>query len=101
MAIILVVADRAAFGSIAVNVFFVLSEFVITSILLYEKDTGCTLDPARLYWRRALRLFPAFAASLAVVVLHFDFVTMRKQGFSHPPERWAARSRPRPGAVAV
>lgn len=51
-------------GFLGVDIFFVLSGFLITSILVEEfEDTG-TLSFLRFYIRRALRLLPAVAAVL-------------------------------------
>jgi peptidoglycan/LPS O-acetylase OafA/YrhL len=53
-------------GFIGVDIFFTLSGFLITSILLSEyKHTG-KVSLRRFYYRRALRLFPALAVLLLV-----------------------------------
>jgi peptidoglycan/LPS O-acetylase OafA/YrhL len=53
-------------GYLGVDVFFVLSGFLITSLLFKEwRETGRIVF-RRFYLRRALRLFPALAALLAV-----------------------------------
>lgn len=72
IAIILVVFSHTGLsifrsGFIGVDVFFVLSGYLITSLLIQELDsTGC-LDFARFYARRARRLLPA--AMLLVLVV--------------------------------
>lgn len=56
-------------GGLGVDVFFVLSGFLITSLLLEElADTG-RIRFGRFYARRALRLFPALLVMVAVVVV--------------------------------
>jgi peptidoglycan/LPS O-acetylase OafA/YrhL len=56
-------------GSIGVDIFFTLSGFLITSILLASmSDTG-QLDYRAFYTRRALRLLPAYFAVVAVAVI--------------------------------
>lgn len=77
VAILLVIASHIAsgtdqgphhpLGSVGVTLFFVLSGFLITSLLLEEiEDTG-TVDLRAFWIRRARRLFPALAALLVVM----------------------------------
>ena len=54
-------------GAIGVDVFFVLSGFLITTLLLQELDTHDRIALGRFYLRRALRLLPALAAVLVAV----------------------------------
>ena len=56
-------------GSIGVDAFFVLSGFLITTLLVEELDTLDCIFFGRFYARRALRLFPALLGLLAVVTL--------------------------------
>jgi peptidoglycan/LPS O-acetylase OafA/YrhL len=55
-------------GPVGVGVFFVLSGFLITSILATERATTGTVDLRFFYIRRALRLYPALVAFVAVFV---------------------------------
>ena len=58
-------------GAVGVTVFFVLSGFLITSLLLEEWDRRATVSFRRFWARRALRLLPALLLLLAVdLVVH-------------------------------
>jgi peptidoglycan/LPS O-acetylase OafA/YrhL len=57
-------------GSFGVDVFFVLSGFLITSLLVEEWGRNGTISLRRFYLRRALRLLPAFAALLSACFLY-------------------------------
>ena len=54
-------------GVMGVTVFFVLSGFLITRLLLTERDRTGHLGLGRFYLRRAARLFPALFLMVAVV----------------------------------
>ena len=57
-------------GFVGVSVFFTLSGFLITSLLLRELSSSGTISPVAFWARRIRRLWPAaFAVALAVVVL--------------------------------
>ena len=66
MAVFLVVFYHFGFdqvpGDVGVTAFFVLSGFLITSLLLEENDRTGTICFAAFYRRRALRILPAFYA---------------------------------------
>jgi peptidoglycan/LPS O-acetylase OafA/YrhL len=57
-------------GFAGVNLFFVLSGFLITSLLMEEWTTNGQITVRRFYERRALRLFPALFAVLVVQVCY-------------------------------
>jgi peptidoglycan/LPS O-acetylase OafA/YrhL len=62
-------------GPLGVRVFFIISGFLITSILLKELAGTGTLSLSRFYFRRAFRIFPAFYCFLGVMcVLNFCHV---------------------------
>src|ERR1700733_6281618 len=50
-----------------VSVFFVISGFLITSLLLKELHATGTINLKRFYMRRALRIFPAFYLYLGTI----------------------------------
>jgi peptidoglycan/LPS O-acetylase OafA/YrhL len=71
IAVVLYHADVAWMpgGFLGVDVFFVLSGFLITSLLLVEFDRTGRLDYRNFYLRRARRLLPALFAVLAATAL--------------------------------
>jgi len=54
-------------GNIGVDIFFVLSGFLITALLLEEWEHTGAISLKSFYWRRALRLAPALFVLLAVL----------------------------------
>ena len=54
-------------GYFGVRVFFVISGFLITTLLLTEQDQHGRISLRNFYIRRVLRIFPAFYAFLAIV----------------------------------
>jgi peptidoglycan/LPS O-acetylase OafA/YrhL len=60
---------RAAF--VGVELFFVLSGFLITCLLLEEWDKAGSISLRRFYLRRALRLLPALAVLLLFVTCYY------------------------------
>ncbi|WP_162254103.1 acyltransferase family protein [Nocardioides sp. Soil774] len=74
-AILVVVACHAGFlpplaGNVGVTMFFALSGFLITTLLLEEHRASGAVSLRRFYFRRACRLFPAlmlFLAAMGVV----------------------------------
>ena len=74
VAILLVVlfhCDVSAFsgGFVGVDIFFVLSGFLITGILVREVQTTAQLNLLEFYARRARRLLPAFAITVITTLL--------------------------------
>jgi len=54
------------YGELGVHVFFVLSGYLITGILLREHERSSTIDLREFYVRRAFRIFPAAFLFIAV-----------------------------------
>ncbi|MEV1328686.1 acyltransferase family protein [Micromonospora costi] len=69
-------------GFIGVDVFFVISGFLITGLLLEELDQGGRLSLRDFYARRAKRLLPAAATVLVATLLLAYFIL--------PRTRWSA-----------
>lgn len=80
LAILLVVVAHAGIGlepvggQVGVTLFFVLSGFLITSILIVEKQQSGTIVLRRFYGRRARRLLPALCFFLVVSGLIFTLI---------------------------
>ncbi len=62
------IAGIGATGAFGVSLFFVLSSYLITELLLREKDLMGTLDIRSFYIRRILRIWPLYFAFLALAV---------------------------------
>jgi len=61
-------------GGLGVDIFFVISGFLITSLLLKEKIKTKSISLKRFYIRRVLRIFPvAYLYLLTLIVLNFFF----------------------------
>jgi peptidoglycan/LPS O-acetylase OafA/YrhL len=86
IAVLLVVAHHAwtpqfSRGYVGVDVFFVISGFLITGILLREYEARRTIRFARFYLRRAIRLYPALLVCAAVVAI--PGVILASSGWGH------------------
>lgn len=58
----------AAGGAFGVDLFFALSSFLITTLLLREQHACGTIDVSSFYLRRILRIWPLYFAFLLIVV---------------------------------
>lgn len=58
-------------GWVGVQIFFVLSGYLITSILLKDKDRALGAYLKRFYWRRSLRIFPLYFIFLIATAVIF------------------------------
>jgi peptidoglycan/LPS O-acetylase OafA/YrhL len=56
-------------GELGVRVFFVISGFLITSILLKELEDHRTINLRRFYFRRTLRIFPPYYLFILSIVI--------------------------------
>jgi peptidoglycan/LPS O-acetylase OafA/YrhL len=64
---------RSYGGYLGVDVFFVLSGFLITSLLVAEHDSKGNISLTRFYSRRMRRLLPALFVMLAAVAIYAHF----------------------------
>ena len=62
-------SGREAIGEIGVSVFFVLSGFLITTLLIGERKKTGTIDLRAFFVRRARRIFPAYYVYLGVIAI--------------------------------
>jgi peptidoglycan/LPS O-acetylase OafA/YrhL len=56
-------------GAIGVEIFFVISGFLITTLIVREHAREGSISLKNFYWRRALRILPAYICYLAAVSL--------------------------------
>lgn len=69
-----------AAGSVGVSLFFVLSGFLITSLLVEERALTGTVDLRQFYERRIRRLMPAFVVFWVAVLLSMVVIGQAQQG---------------------
>ena len=75
-------------GEVGVDVFFVLSGFLITSLVVGEFDKHGSLDLRSFYARRALRLFPALAAVVVLAIVLVSVVDSLDTSYGHETIAW-------------
>ena len=70
-------------GSFGVQVFFVLSGFLITWLLLREEQRSGTIDLRRFYFRRSLRILPPafFFLGMMLLLTVFGLVSIGSRDF--------------------
>ena len=86
VAVIAVIGDHAGFhtrGFHGVTVFFVISGYLITALLIREHDRTATISLRRFYWRRLIRLGPAL---VVVLIASVGFLMLIRQS---PATYWA------------
>ncbi len=58
-----------SYGALGVHIFFVLSGYLITNLLLREHERSSTISLREFYIRRAFRIFPAAFVFMTVVIV--------------------------------
>ncbi|HEX7838912.1 MAG TPA: acyltransferase [Kofleriaceae bacterium] len=61
------IADRYDLGQLGVRVFFVISGYLITTLLLREHKKTGTISLKKFYYRRTLRIFPTYYLMLGCI----------------------------------
>jgi peptidoglycan/LPS O-acetylase OafA/YrhL len=69
--------DALQVGVLGVNFFFVLSGFLITRLLLIEKDHYGHIDVLRFYARRCLRIWPVYFLVLLLVYVWYQWAQIK------------------------
>lgn len=78
VAVMLVVVAHAGLGNIVpggsgVTIFFVISGFIITHLVLKEFDKSSNFSAGGFYYRRFLKLFPPFLAVVLIPTIIYSF----------------------------
>lgn len=76
-------ASLIAAGAVGVLIFFTLSGFLITTLLIEEREAMGRMDLAAFYQRRALRLLPALLTMLAVLLV-LQAILGSQAGYGRP-----------------
>ena len=66
---VLGVGEFSNLGNLGVRVFFVISGFLITGILVKEVEKTSTIDLLKFYFRRSMRIFPPYYFYLFVILI--------------------------------
>jgi peptidoglycan/LPS O-acetylase OafA/YrhL len=96
LAVVLVIADHAGApgfsgGFVGVDVFFVISGYVITQLLLREAPKGGRRGLGDFYSRRIRRIVPAATATLVVTMVAADLLLGARMNPMLPGNvRWAS-----------
>lgn len=77
--------DIARHGAVGVTVFFVISGFLITTLLLHEKEKTEQINIKSFYTRRALRILPVYFLYLVTVIIwqQFESLNVKNENLIH------------------
>jgi peptidoglycan/LPS O-acetylase OafA/YrhL len=75
----------AKMGNLGVRVFFIISGYLITSLLIREYKSTGSISLSKFYLNRSFRIFPAFYAFVAVMIIasQLNLVTLREGDLLH------------------
>lgn len=85
-------ATFASYGWAGVDVFFVISGFAMTWILLHSRDPASPAAAGRFVGRRLLRLMPPYLAC-CILVVALQFASSLAPGFRGEPFAWPSLAR--------
>lgn len=93
---------RKELGNLGVRIFFVISGFLITTLLLNEKEATGKISLKWFYIRRALRIFPAAYAYIGAlfVLTALHWISLGSTDFIHAITYTVNYQEPRPWFVA-
>lgn len=77
-------------GTIGVSLFFVLSGFLITYLLMVERENFATINVKDFYLRRILRIWPLYFLVIAFVYLLIPYIL--PEYYQSEPERFTLKS---------
>ena len=72
-------------GFVGVDFFFVLSGFLITTLLVRERRATGHISLKGFYWRRILRIIPVYFFVVTAVCVYYIFVKGERQYLEHAP----------------
>ena len=77
--------NKNGMAGYAVDMFFVLSGFLITYLLFVEKDKTKTIDLKKFYMRRIYRIWPLYylAVCIVLVLIYFDIIPFNGNNIYH------------------
>lgn len=83
-------ANFKNWGTIGVSLFFVLSGFLITYLLMVERENFTTINVKDFYIRRILRIWPLYFLVIAFVYLLIPYIL--PEYYQSEPERFTIKS---------
>src|SRR5579863_4317998 len=88
------------FGRFGIDLFFAVSAYLLTALVIREKERNGTLDIGRFYMRRILRIWPLYFTWLAILILTRSWWSDYSISFFIPYLGFIANVQPFYGIVA-